>query len=507
MSGPTGAGVPGGVDVLADLEVRVGGQASATAHAARLLGLLGASVGREVALDGVQADGTAVAALDAPQDPAGEWARSGAMALTGDPEGAPLVAPGSPAATARGAGLALEVLTAAGGLEKVHVDGGALLGERAAIAGLSRAGSRSAGGSCRMLPTGSGWVAVNLPRDSDHELLPAWLEVEVRGDPWDAVAGRLAGDDARALVDRAALMGLAVASVGVAPGPGAGHPDGAASRPVAPWRLESLTPRGAATGHRQPGLVVDLSALWAGPLCADLLGLAGFHVVKVESLGRPDGARLGPPAFYDLLHGGHRSVALDLGDPTSREALLELMAQADVVVESSRPRALDGLGLGPSELRRRAPQVVWVSVTGYGRDGAWKDRVAFGDDAAAAAGLVAVGEDGRPRFCGDAIADPLAGLHAAVAAVALWRAGRGGLVDVSLWAAARSVLAGGGAVGAASPAARRRGDAWVLDTAEGVVPVRAPRARQGTMPSAPSGAHTAEVLGALAGGAGLLPEG
>ena len=58
--------------------------------------------------------------------------------------------------------------------------------------------------------------------------------------------------------------------------------------------------------------MVDLSALWAGPLCGDLLARAGASVVKVESTQRPDGARRGSRAFFDLLNGRKRSVALDL---------------------------------------------------------------------------------------------------------------------------------------------------------------------------------------------------
>jgi hypothetical protein len=481
---------------LAGLAVRHGGAGAATARAARLLGLLGAHVEPAGDVDGLCLEGGGVVGAGSLRDPAADWATSGAMALTGDPDGPPLVAPGAPASAARAVALALEALTSTlDGLEVVRVDGAELLGERAAIAGLSRAGTSSPGGSCRLLAARHGWVAVNLARPSDLELLPAWLEVDVGGDPWTAVADRLSLADGVALVERAALMGLAVATVSECP-PTAPPDRVVGDRPPgAPWRLEAGTGPGTAGGSRPPGLVVDLSALWAGPLCADLLGRCGFEVVKVESTSRPDGARRGPSAFYDLLHAGHRSVALDLASPSARASLLELMARADVVVASSRPRALDGLGLGPEQVRRRAPGVVWVSVTGYGRSGPGRDRVAFGDDAAAAAGLVAHGADGHPRFCGDAIADPLAGLHAAVGAVALWGAGRGGLVDVSLCGVAGSTLVPDGEPGGAGLRAARRGrGGWVLDTADGVVPVRSPAARAVGPPAAEAGAHTAEVL-------------
>jgi crotonobetainyl-CoA:carnitine CoA-transferase CaiB-like acyl-CoA transferase len=157
-------------------------------------------------------------------------------------------------------------------------------------------------------------------------------------------------------------------------------------------------------------------------------------VIKVESTRRPDGARRGPPAFYDLLNAGKESVALDFGTLDGRRALEKLASSADIVIESSRPRALAALGIDADTLVARKPGLVWVSITGYGRQEPESARVAFGDDAGAAAGLsmALAGPDGTPVFCGDAIADPLAGLHAAAAALAAWRAGSGMLIDVAL---------------------------------------------------------------------------
>ncbi|WP_211247418.1 CoA transferase [Cryptosporangium arvum] len=177
--------------------------------------------------------------------------------------------------------------------------------------------------------------------------------------------------------------------------------------------------------------MLDLSAMWAGPLCAHLLGRAGAQVVKVEDVGRPDGARFGPPEFYDGLHTGHASVVLDFATPAGRAALTGLAAEADVVVESSRPRALRRLGLVAEDWLAARPGRTWISITGYGRDDA-EQRVAFGDDAAVAGGLLAEAPDGSPVFCGDAIADPLTGLFAAAAALASVRAGGGHLLDVAM---------------------------------------------------------------------------
>jgi crotonobetainyl-CoA:carnitine CoA-transferase CaiB-like acyl-CoA transferase len=229
--------------------------------------------------------------------------------------------------------------------------------------------------------------------------------------------------------------------------------------------------------------VVDLSSLWAGPLCAHLLGLAGARVVKVESIERPDGARRGPAAFFDLLHHRHESVALEFASSHGRDALRALFDAADVVVEASRPRALEQLGFGADEYVARG--VVWVSVTGYGR-GAGRNRIGFGDDVGIAAGLHAGTQD-APGFCGDAIADPIAGLCAAVAALAALRERTGRLLDISMAAAARAAR---GDDRADERVAELRDGRWVLDG----VTVAPPRARSVVGPAPGLGAHSERLM-------------
>lgn len=160
-----------------------------------------------------------------------------------------------------------------------------------------------------------------------------------------------------------------------------------------------------------------------------LLGDAGATIVKIESTRRPDGARRGPQPFYDLLHAGHRSVALDFDDPHDRARLRALVDRADVVIEASRPRALAALGLDAVAAAEQG--TVWLSITGYGRHGFDGLRVAFGDDAAVVGGLVA-GSRQSPCFLADAVADPLTGLVAAAAAIDCPVASHGALVDVSM---------------------------------------------------------------------------
>ena len=176
--------------------------------------------------------------------------------------------------------------------------------------------------------------------------------------------------------------------------------------------------------------------MWAGPLCARLLGLAGARVIKVEAPDRLDGARAGDQAFYGWLHAGHESLLTDFHNEHAN-SLTALLARADVVIEASRPRALANLGLAPGTLRHR-PGQVWLSITGHGRGN--PDRVAFGDDAAVAGGLVGAA-DGEPVFCADAIADPLTGVCGALAVARSLARGGGELIDLPMSAVAATFAA------------------------------------------------------------------
>jgi crotonobetainyl-CoA:carnitine CoA-transferase CaiB-like acyl-CoA transferase len=112
-------------------------------------------------------------------------------------------------------------------------------------------------------------------------------------------------------------------------------------------------------------LVVDLSSLWAGPLCSHLLQLAGARVIKVESSTRLDGARFGSRPFYDLLNSGKQSVALDLSTNSGRQQLQRLLWRADIVIEGSRPRALRQMGIDAEQLVCSVPGLTWVGISEY----------------------------------------------------------------------------------------------------------------------------------------------
>lgn len=393
-------------------------------------------------------------------DPVADWAESGIAALTGFLDGPPLIPPGRAATRAR----EMSAFVASASSGAVRLDGARLLSERAGFTGHRRSGNVSAGGSCRVLPTVDGWAAVSCARADDPALLGALVSAEIDGDPWPIVADWLREHTGAELAYRAELLGVAAGPI-VAP-------TTMPPVPTVPRSVEGL-------------LVVDFSALWAGPLCAHLLGLAGARVVKVETPWRPDGARRGNIGFYRLLHGGHESVVLDPNVPNERAALHDLVAAADIVIEASRPRALAGFGLDADAVTGAGG--TWVSITAHGRH---CDRVGFGDDAAASAGLVAH-DRGTPVFVGDAIADPLTGLTAA--ALAMSEPG-GRLWDVSMSAVVAATIRDPDIT---VPPAYRIDDHWWVDTASDTVPIAEPavRAPSGTAPE--SGRDTDAVLSDL----------
>lgn len=356
------------------------------------------------------------------------WATSGAMWLSGHGDGEPRPCPAPLAACAQGAWLALTTLCPS--LDP-HFDAFRLLGERAAIAGLQRRGRLSAGGACRLVDTADGSLAINLAREDDFDLLPAWLEKEqVATDELDEV---IKTRSTAHLVQRARLMGLAVAPM-------------AAPRVRPHRRWYHVRHSGKPQDRRNAiPLVIDLSTLWAGPLCAQLLAQWGARVIKVESFHRPDGARRGPKPFYDLMNSGKESVALDLRRPEGRAQLRTLLERADIVIESARPRGLEQMDLYAHELVARGKGKVWLGITGYGRRAPLRDWIAYGDDAGVAAGLswLLGGNRGDPVFCGDAIADPLTGLHGALLVVATWLRGGGQVLDLSLHGVVAFCIAAG----------------------------------------------------------------
>ncbi|MDO8733311.1 MAG: CoA transferase [Actinomycetota bacterium] len=394
--------------------------------------------------------------------PIADWARSGAVAITGYPE-RPLLPTGFGATAAQGGLLALDALVGPLGIQ-----GEMLLAERAAISQWAANAPWSLGNHCRAVHAADAYLALSLARAEDFEILPALVE-DASANDWAAVDEWAAARTAGEIVERCRLLGLPAAVVGEVN-----------SREL--MRIRSTeSPRHCSLRDMR---VLDLSTLWAGPLCGNLLGLAGARVMRVESASRPDGGRQGLPLFDDLLHSGQPSVTFE---PNSLDLLHALVDTADIVITSARPRGLASIELDPQRFLASREHGVWVQLSAYGSSGPQADWVGFGDDTAMAAGLVRW-IDGTPVPVADALADPLTGIHAAVAAAALALRGGTHLIDIAL-----------ADVAAATAGLEPDHDPyfadgrWRVETEFGVRSIEMPRARKAKSPARALGADTAIV--------------
>lgn len=193
--------------------------------------------------------------------------------------------------------------------------------------------------------------------------------------------------------------------------------------------------------------VLELGHYIAGPFCTRLLADLGAEVVKVEPPGgdpiRGWGAQKDGHAVWFSIHGRNKlSVELDL--KRQRDTALRLAARADVLVENFRPGQLERLNLGPEVLHGANPRLVIARVSGYGQDGPYRDKPAFGSIGEAMGGIrhltghPAGSTDLPPPRCGISLGDDLAGMFAAIGVLAavyqrdVTGTGRGRVIDVSL---------------------------------------------------------------------------
>jgi formyl-CoA transferase len=178
--------------------------------------------------------------------------------------------------------------------------------------------------------------------------------------------------------------------------------------------------------------VIDAASLYAGPLAATYLGDFGAEVIKVEHPEGGDPLRQfgGDELSWKWVGRNKQSVPLDLNDPAGREAFRDLVADADVLVESFRPGTLESWNLGWETLSGLNPGLVMVRTTGFGQDGPYSDRPGFGTLVEAMSGFsYSTGQaDGPPTLPPIALADSVCALHSVFATVAAlyWRDAGGG---------------------------------------------------------------------------------
>ena len=205
--------------------------------------------------------------------------------------------------------------------------------------------------------------------------------------------------------------------------------------------------------------VCDFTWVWAGPFCTLQLAHLGADVIKVESSKRPDTVRGLVPAddkpglnragYFNQYNQGKRSIQLDLSQQEGREIARRLVGVSDVVTENFSAGVMKRLGLGYEELRQVKPDIIMISLSGYGATGPLSPYISYGPAQVPMSGLASLTGyvGGPPSEVGVSYGDPNGGIHGTVAILAaLWhrqRTGEGQYIDESQWEAAIAVLGEG----------------------------------------------------------------
>ena len=181
---------------------------------------------------------------------------------------------------------------------------------------------------------------------------------------------------------------------------------------------------GPLTGIR----IIDLSAVISGPFATAMLADQGADVISVERADSPDIVRASGPlvdgsgvsAMFAAMNRNKRNIVIDLKSPAGRDLLLELVRDADVVVQNFRSGALERLGVGWSVLSQLNPKLIMCSVSGFGTDGPYSHRPAFDPIVQAVAGYpsVQVDEQGNPNLIATAVCDKITSLQVAQSVLA-----------------------------------------------------------------------------------------
>ena len=194
--------------------------------------------------------------------------------------------------------------------------------------------------------------------------------------------------------------------------------------------------------------VLDCTQVMAGPFCTMLLADMGADVIKVEKPGGDDSRRMGPPfingesAAFLGINRNKRSIVLDLRNEVDRSVFRRIAQRADVIAENFRPGTMERLGLGPVELCREHPELIWVSISGFGQTGPYANRPGYDLLAQGMSGMMSVTgyPDSPPVKVSIPLADLSAGLFAANGVLAAYihrlKTGEGQVIDTSLLEAA-----------------------------------------------------------------------
>jgi crotonobetainyl-CoA:carnitine CoA-transferase CaiB-like acyl-CoA transferase len=204
--------------------------------------------------------------------------------------------------------------------------------------------------------------------------------------------------------------------------------------------------------------ITDFTAFWAGPVATQFLGALGADVLKLEGVRRPDGMRFsaGRPPDWDqwwewgpvflCSNSNKRDVSVELSTDAGRSLALELIADSDLVLENFSPRVMENFHLDWDAVAAANPRAIMVRMPAFGLDGPWRDRVGFAQTMEQATGMAwTTGHSDGPPVIPRGVCDPIAGLHAAFAAVAALvvrdRQGAGMIVESTMVESALNVAA------------------------------------------------------------------
>lgn len=194
--------------------------------------------------------------------------------------------------------------------------------------------------------------------------------------------------------------------------------------------------------------ILDLSRVLAGPWASQIFADLGAEVIKIERPGKGDDTRAwGPPfveesgisAYFCAANRGKKSVTIDMGSPEGQALIKCLAEKADVVLENFKFGGLAKLGLGPEDLLKLNPRLVYCSITGFGQTGPYRARAGYDFLMQGMGGLMSVtgAPDGEPMKAGVAVADVFTGLYASNAVMAALlereRSGQGQHIDLALF--------------------------------------------------------------------------
>lgn len=206
--------------------------------------------------------------------------------------------------------------------------------------------------------------------------------------------------------------------------------------------------------------VLDFTWAWAGPFATLQMAHMGAEVIRVESAKRPCITRMIPPfaddipgpnrsGYFNQYNQAKRSISVDLSTPAGLQVIFDLVAQCDVVIENFAGGVMTKMGLGYTKLIEYRPDLVMISMSGYGQDGPYRNYLGYGPPAAALSGFFhTMGYEGSgPMELGISYMDPNAGIFGAIAVMAALinrkKTGKGQLIDQSQLETATALMAEG----------------------------------------------------------------